>query len=290
MASPIAPFFTDRLHRDLGGADSVHLALWPKARPEEVDVALESRMALAQQMCSMALALRKKENIRVRQPLKRILVPVLTEQQRLEIEAISELVCAEINVKGIEMLEPGSGVISKRLKADFKKLGPRYGKQMKALAAAIGALDNEAIVALEQNGAMDLDLGEITATISLNDVEILTDDIPGWTVLTEGAMTVALDIEVDAELRSEGLARELVNRVQNLRKERGLEVTDRIVLTLDGPEDFQRTVAQNLDYIRAETLADEVRWELALNAQAEGVQVEELEPTLSVSIAVEQSN
>jgi isoleucyl-tRNA synthetase len=290
MASPIAPFFADRLHRDLGGADSVHLALWPKARPEEVDVALESRMALAQQMCSMALALRKKENIRVRQPLRRILVPVLTEQQRLEIEAICELVCAEINVKGIEMLEPGSGVISKRLKADFKKLGPRYGKQMKALAAAIGALDNEAIIALEQDGAMDLDLGEITATISLDDVEILTDDIPGWTVMTEGAMTVALDIEVDPELRSEGLARELVNRVQNLRKERGLEVTDRIVLTLDGPEDFQRTVAQNLDYIRAETLADEVRWELALNTQAEGVQVEELEPTLSVSIAVEQSN
>jgi isoleucyl-tRNA synthetase len=284
MASPIAPFFSDQLYRDLGAEDSVHLALWPEARAEEQDAALESRMGLAQKLCSMSLALRKKESIRVRQPLARILVPVLTDAQRTEVESVADLVCAEINVKRIELLDPKSGVISKRLKADFKKLGPRYGKQMKALAAAIAGLDNDAISALEQSGSLEVELADITATIHLDDVEILTNDIPGWTVLTEGALTVALDIEIDEALRSEGLSRELVNRVQNLRKERGFEVTDRILLSLDGPDDFKASVAQNIDYIRAETLADDVQW-----CTIEGAQVEELEPTLSVSIAVEQS-
>ncbi len=284
MASPIAPFFSDQLYRDLGAEDSVHLALWPEARAEEQDAALESRMGLAQKLCSMSLALRKKESIRVRQPLARILVPVLTDAQRTEVESVADLVCAEINVKRIELLDPKSGVISKRLKADFKKLGPRYGKQMKALAVAIAGLDNDAIAALEQSGSLEVELADITATIHLDDVEILTNDIPGWTVLTEGALTVALDIEIDEALRSEGLSRELVNRVQNLRKERGFEVTDRILLSLDGPDDFKASVAQNIDYIRAETLADDVQW-----CTIEGAQVEELEPTLSVSIAVEQS-
>jgi isoleucyl-tRNA synthetase len=284
MASPIAPFFSDQLYRDLGAEDSVHLALWPEARAEEQDDALESRMGLAQKLCSMSLALRKKESIRVRQPLARILVPVLTDAQRTEVESVADLVCAEINVKRIELLDPKSGVISKRLKADFKKLGPRYGKQMKALAVAIAGLDNDAIVSLEQSGSLEVELADITATIHLDDVEILANDIPGWTVLTEGALTVALDIEIDESLRSEGLSRELVNRVQNLRKERGFEVTDRILLSLDGPDDFKASVAQNIDYIRAETLADDVQW-----CAIEGAQVEELEPTLSVSIAVEQS-
>jgi isoleucyl-tRNA synthetase len=284
MASPIAPFFSDQLYRDLGAEDSVHLALWPEARAEEQDAALESRMGLAQKLCSMSLALRKKESIRVRQPLARILVPVLTDAQRTEVESVADLVCAEINVKRIELLDPKSGVISKRLKADFKKLGPRYGKQMKALAVAIAGLDNDAIVSLEQSGSLEVELADITATIHLDDVEILANDIPGWTVLTEGALTVALDIEIDESLRSEGLSRELVNRVQNLRKERGFEVTDRILLSLDGPDDFKASVAQNIDYIRAETLADDVQW-----CAIEGAQVEELEPTLSVSIAVEQS-
>jgi len=284
MASPIAPFFSDQLYRDLGGSDSVHLALWPTPRPEEQDKALESRMSLAQKMCSMALALRKKESIRVRQPLARILVPVLTESLREEILAVSALVCAEINVKRIEMLDPKSGVISKRLKADFKALGPRYGKQMKSLAAAIAGLDNDEISALEQTGSIEIQLDDIVATIHLDDVEILTNDIPGWTVLTEGPLTVALDIEIDDELRSEGLSRELVNRVQNLRKEQGFEVTDRIVLSLDGPDDFRQSVAQNIDYIRAETLADDVRW-----CVIEGAQLEALEPTLTVSIAVDKS-
>jgi isoleucyl-tRNA synthetase len=243
---------------------------------------LEARMDLAQRLSSLTLSLRKREKIRVRQPLKRILVPVLDAGFGERLQAVSELVKSEVNVKAVEPLAEDSAILTKRLKADFKKLGPRFGKRMKEVAAGIAALGQEEIRALEQTGSVTLPLAEGPVQVMLDDVEVLTEDIPGWLVAGEGGITVALDIEVTPELRSEGLARELVNRIQQRRKDAGLEVTDRIALTLDGPVELQESVASNLDYIRAETLAEQLEWS-PMGAEAER---EELEPQLTVAIAM----
>ena len=282
LMSPIAPFHSDRLWQDLGGSDSVHLADWPKVDEALRDSELEARMELAQRLSSLTLSLRKREKIRVRQPLKRILVPVLDAGFGDRLAAVTELVKSEVNVKSIEPLAEDSDILTKRLKADFKKLGPRYGKRMKEVAAGIAALGQEEIRSLEQAGSLSLDLKEGPVEVMLEDVEVLTEDIPGWLVAGEGGITVALDIEVTPELRSEGLARELVNRIQQRRKDAGLEVTDRIALTLDGPQELQESVASNLDYIRAETLAEQLEWS-PMGTEAER---EELEPLLTVAIAM----
>ena len=282
LMSPIAPFHSDRLWQDLGGSDSVHLADWPKVDEALRDSELEARMELAQRLSSLTLSLRKREKIRVRQPLKRILVPVLDAGFGDRLAAVTELVKSEVNVKSIEPLAEDSDILTKRLKADFKKLGPRYGKRMKEVAAGIAALGQEEIRSLEQAGSLSLDLEEGPVEVMLEDVEVLTEDIPGWLVAGEGGITVALDIEVTPELRSEGLARELVNRIQQRRKDAGLEVTDRIALTLDGPQELQESVASNLDYIRAETLAEQLEWS-PMGTEAER---EELEPLLTVAIAM----
>jgi isoleucyl-tRNA synthetase len=223
-------------------------------------------MKLAQQISSQALSLRKREKIRVRQPLRRILVPVLDETTERRIRAVEGLICGEINVKQVELLkdETDSDVsIVKRVKPDFKALGPRFGKRMKSIAAAVNAMSAEDIVALERDGQFEVlptdDQGP--AVISTSDVEIMTDDIPGWLVSSAAGVTVALDITLDEALRSEGVARELINRVQGVRKDCGLEVTDRIQLTLDVADEIRSAIEVNLDYIRVETLADEVRWE-----------------------------
>ncbi len=282
LMSPIAPFHSDRLWQDLGGVDSVHLADWPLVDQQLRNSELEARMDLAQRLSSLTLSLRKREKIRVRQPLKRILVPVLDAGFGERLQAVSELVKSEVNVKAVEPLAEDSAILTKRLKADFKKLGPRFGKRMKEVAAGIAALGQEEIRALEQTGSVTLPLAEGPVQVMLDDVEVLTEDIPGWLVAGEGGITVALDIEVTPELRSEGLARELVNRIQQRRKDAGLEVTDRIALTLDGPVELQESVASNLDYIRAETLAEQLEWS-PMGAEAER---EELEPQLTVAIAM----
>ena len=282
LMSPIAPFHSDRLWQDLGGSDSVHLADWPKVDEALRDSELEARMELAQRLSSLTLSLRKREKIRVRQPLKRILVPVLDPGFGDRLAAVTELVKSEVNVKSIEPLAEDSEILTKRLKADFKKLGPRYGKRMKEVAAGIAALGQEEIRSLEQAGSLTIELAEGPVEVLLEDVEVLTEDIPGWLVAGEGGITVALDIEVTPELRSEGLARELVNRIQQRRKDAGLEVTDRIALTLDGPQELQESVASNLDYIRAETLAEQLEWS-PMGTEAER---EELEPLLTVAIAM----
>ena len=282
LASPIAPFFMDRLWQDLGGADSVHLADWPNVENGLRDAELEARMDLAQRLSSLTLSLRKREKIRVRQPLGRILVPVLDAEFGIRLESVAELVKSEVNVKAVEPLAEDSDILTKRLKADFKKLGPRYGKRMKAVAATIGRLDQEAIRELEREGRLDLILEDGPVELLVDDVEVQTEDIPGWLVAGEGGLTVALDIEITPELRAEGLARELVNRIQQQRKDAGLEVTDRIALTLDGPQELKDSVASNLDYIRAETLAEQVEWSPAGPEAKE----EELEPQLTVAIAM----
>ena len=282
LMAPIAPFHADRLWQDLGGTESVHLADWPVVDDGLRDAELEARMTLAQRLSSLTLSLRKREKIRVRQPLKRILVPVLDAGFGARLEAVADLVMGEVNVKSVEPLAEDSAILTKRLKADFKKLGPRFGKQMKAVAAGIAAMGQDDIRTLEQQGTFSLALESGAVEVTLDDVEVLTEDIPGWLVAGEGGLTVALDIEITSELRSEGLARELVNRIQQRRKDTGLEVTDRIALTLDGPEELQHSVASNLDYIRAETLAEQLEWA----PMGQEVEREELEPQMTVAIAM----
>jgi len=283
MISPIAPFYADRLYRDLTGADeSVHLASFPGADAACIDTELEARMALAQQISSQVLSLRKRERLRVRQPLRRVLVPVLNEQMASRIETMANLIKGEVNVKAIEVVRDGENTevsIVKRVKPDFKALGPKFGKRMKAVAAAVNALDAEGIVTLEREGrvAVDPDDGQGEALVEVSEVAILTDDIPGWLVSSVGGVTVALDISLDDALKGEGLARELVNRVQNLRKDAGLEVTDRIALTVDAAPEVEAVMKDNLDYIADETLANEVHWKAISGAErielSEGINV-----------------
>ena len=287
MISPIAPFYADRLYRDLTGADeSVHLASFPEADVACIDTELEARMALAQQISSQVLSLRKRERLRVRQPLRRVLVPVLNEQMASRIKTMANLIKGEVNVKAIEVVRDGENTevsIVKRVKPDFKALGPKFGKRMKAVAAAVNALDAEGIVTLEREGrvAVDPDDGQGEALVEVAEVAILTDDIPGWLVSSVGGVTVALDISLDNALKGEGLARELVNRVQNLRKDAGLEVTDRIALTVDAAPEVEAVMKDNLDYIAHETLANEVRW-----GAISGAERIELSEGINVALAV----
>ncbi len=283
MISPIAPFYADRLYRDLTGSDeSVHLASFPEVDAACIDSELEARMALAQQISSQVLSLRKRERLRVRQPLRRVLVPVLNEQMASRIETMASLIKGEVNVKAIEVIRDGENPdvsIVKRVKPDFKALGPKFGKRMKAVAAAVNALDAEGIVVLEREGRVAVDPadGQGEAMVEASEVAIMTDDIPGWLVSSIDGVTVALDISLDDALKGEGLARELVNRVQHMRKDAGLEVTDRIALTVDAAPELEAVMKDNLVYIADETLANEVCWEVIPGADkielSEGINV-----------------
>lgn len=278
MGSPIAPFYLDQLHQDIhnglgktGAAESVHLATFPTSNPANIDQDLEARMALAQQISSQVLSLRKREKLRVRQPLRRILVPALHMEMERRLKAVESLIMSEVNVKALEIVRDGEGsevVIVKRVKPDFKALGPRFGKRMKALASAVSALDSGQIQILETKGEIEIDPndGQGRATVLLTDVEVMTDDIPGWLVSSMAGVTVALDITLDDALLSEGAARELVNRLQNLRKESGLEVTDRIGIELEAEESLVLAIKSNLDYIRTETLAEKILWTSVVDA------------------------
>jgi isoleucyl-tRNA synthetase len=278
----------DRLYCDLAAglpedeerfAPSVHLADFPVVRTEWIDVELERRMALAQQLSSLVLGLRKREKLRVRQPLRRIMVPALTEDFRTRLASIESWVLGEVNVKELQILKDGEGGIVKRIKPDFKALGPKCGKHMKEVAAALQQWGPAEISALEATGTAQVSLpgGGGQVEVLLSEVAILTDDIPGWTVASEGGLTVALDVHIDEELRAEGLTRELVNRVQNLRKDAGLEVTDRIRLEVEAEEGVCRDLERNLTYLRTEVLADEVCWTAGSNAVpvdlGDGIQV-----------------
>ena len=238
LMSPIAPFYADKLYMDLvtaTGRDnvvSVHLAKFPEYKEEMIDKELEVRMQMAQDVTSMVLALRRKVNIKVRQPLQCIMIPVVDEEQRAHIEAVKALIMSEVNVKDIKFVDGAAGVLVKKVKCDFKKMGPKFGKQMKAVAAAVAEMSQDAIAELEKNGSYTLQLNGTDVLVEATDVEIFSEDIPGWLVANEGKLTVALDVTVTEELRREGIARELVNRIQNIRKSSGLEITDKIKITL----------------------------------------------------------
>jgi isoleucyl-tRNA synthetase len=259
LIAPIAPFYADRLYADLTGSDkSVHLSLFPKANEADITPALEKQMQLAQTLTSMVLALRRKVNIKVRQPLSTIMVPVLDDQQRDMLNAVRQLVLNEVNVKEIRIVGNDEGILVKRVKPDFKKLGPKHGKQMKAVAAAITALDNASIAKFEKEGTINVDVnGQMTA-IDLADVEIISEDIPGWLVANEGSVTVALDVTITPELQQEGLARDIINRIQNIRKNRDYEITDRINITFAKSAETSETIANFGEYIGAQVLANSV--------------------------------
>ena len=277
LMSPIAPFYADKLYMDLVTATrrdnvvSVHLAKFPEYKEEMIDKELEVRMQMAQDVTSMVLALRRKVNIKVRQPLQCIMIPVVDEEQRAHIEAVKALIMSEVNVKDIKFVDGAAGVLVKKVKCDFKKMGPKFGKQMKAVAAAVAEMSQDAIAELEKNGSYTLQLNGTDVLVEATDVEIFSEDIPGWLVANEGKLTVALDVTVTEELRREGIARELVNRIQNIRKSSGLEITDKIKITLSKNQQTDDAVNEYKDYICNQvlgtslTLTDEVENGTELN-------------------------
>lgn len=260
LMAPFAPFYADRLYNDLtalgGEYNSVHLALFPTADEAAIDPALERRMALAQIITSNVLALRRKVNIKVRQPLAVLMIPAVDREQMDAIEAIKDLVAAEVNVKELRITPPGRSELVKRIKADFKKLGPRFGKIMKDLSKAINTMSQEDIARLENEGSFTFSNLQGEPVITLDDVEIIPEDVPGWIVANEGNVTVALDITLTPELKAEGMARELVNRIQNLRKAMGLEITDRINVILSRTPETEQALTSFRNYIATQVLAD----------------------------------
>ncbi|MGY0391426.1 isoleucine--tRNA ligase [Bizionia sp. KMM 8389] len=262
LGAPIAPFFMDRLYMDLNAVtnkesfDSVHLSQFPVFDARFVDKSLERKMEAAQTISSLVLSLRAKEKIKVRQPLQKIMIPVENEQQKEEILAVADLIKHEVNIKQVEILEDASEILVKQIKPNFKALGPRFGKDMKLVANAIQKFDASQIKNIEQNGKIDIDINGKSIILERADVEITSQDIEGWLVANEGALTVALDVTISKELRFEGIARELVNRIQNLRKDSGFEVTDKINVNIQKHDDILEAVEANLAYIKEETLTE----------------------------------
>lgn len=286
LIAPFAPFFADRLYADLTAVDgnekSVHLALLPEADRSAIDTDLENRMHLSQQITSMVLSLRRKANIKVRQPLQRIMIPAFDAAQQKAIETMKDLILTEVNVKELEMVSADSGVLVKRVKPDFKKLGPKFGKTMKQVAAAIQSMSQSDILAMERDGSITLDVAGAPAVIDLTDVEVISEDIPGWLVANEGNLTVALDITVTPALRQEGIAREIVNRVQNIRKSRNYDITDTIALTFAPSEQTDDAIAAFGDYIARQVLASSLK--VAPVAESETVETLDLD---DMNIAVD---
>ena len=264
LLAPFAPFYADQLYLDLtratnrGHLQSVHLADFPVADDKCIDRELEERMEMAQKITSMVLALRRKVNIKVRQPLLQIMIPAVDQRQRTHIEAVKDLIMSEVNVKELNFVEDGQGMLVKKVKCNFRTMGKKFGKLMKGIAAQMETLEQEAIADLERNGNINLMVEGNEVTVEAADVEIISEDIPGWLVSNEGNLTVALEVELTDELVKEGMAREIINRVQNLRKESGLEITDRIKVTLAPNAQTDAAVAAFGDYIKSQVLADDL--------------------------------
>ncbi len=277
LMAPIAPFFCDQLFRNLNGltkrfdATSIHHIDFPKADLSKMDAALETRMQLAQDICSLVLSIRKKVNIKVRQPLQKILIPVLDPAMKLAIEQMEELILAEVNVKEINYITETEGVISKKLKPNFKLLGAKLGTKMKQASAVIAALSQNEISELERNGTLTIQVEESSITLLINEVDIIAEDIPGWSVAVKGNLTVALDISLSEALLKEGNARELVNRVQNIRKEANFELTDKILLQIVDNPNLKESINEFSEYICREILATQIDWVSSLE---EGVDIE----------------
>lgn len=277
LSAPVAPFFMDRLYRDLSSvcrpnaAESVHLAEFPKADTSLIDSFLEQKMELAQRMSSLVLSLRQKEKIKVRQPLQKIMVPYHSEEEKQAILAVENLVKAEVNIKELQLITDEDGIIVKQIKPNFKTLGPKHGKHMKQIAAAVAGFNAEEIAMMEQEGHRLIELPDTTIDLTIDDVLISSQDIEGCLVASEGSITVALDIHITPELKSEGIAREMVNRIQNLRKDSGFEVTDKIIVTILNDGIVEKAININLDYIKTETLSEEIH---CVDDLSEGVEIE----------------
>jgi isoleucyl-tRNA synthetase len=290
LMAPIAPFYADLLYTDLNQAtgrepgQSVHLVRFPVYDQKLIDKDLEEKMDIAQKASSMILALRRKEKLKVRQPLAKIMVPVLYPHFREQFDAVKEIILAEVNVKELEFLADTTGMIRKKIKPNFKTLGPKYGKLMKSISKEIAGFDQQKIAELENTDRMEIKVDDQKILITTEDVEILTEDIPGWTVATEGQMTIALDINVTEELKQEGIAREFINKIQNLRKESGFEVTDRISLKIEKHSNINEAVLNHKDYICAQTLAVELQ--LVDDLQNEPAKEVEIDKDVSVRIVV----
>ena len=281
LASPISPFYTDKLFRDLNlatgrnNAVSVHLTRFPEYKEELINSDLEERMEIAQTVSSMVLGLRRKVNIKVRQPLNKMMVPIMDKSFETKFEAVKALILSEVNVKEVEYIYDTGGILVKKVKPDFKILGPKYGKLMKEIAAAVGEMDQEEIMAFERDGKIELSLSKETIELSIEDAEIISEDIPGWLVANEGKITIALDISLTEELRFEGIAREFVNRIQNLRKESGFDVTDKINIQIQKHDAINTAIEQHKKYISSQTLAQEIELVDTLNQDSREIEIDE---------------
>jgi isoleucyl-tRNA synthetase len=260
--APIAPFYADRLFCDLNQATgrnsevSVHLTLFPTYNQDLIQPELEARMDIAQRITSLVLALRKKEGLKVRQPLSHVMIPSIDATTDAYIQSIKDIVMSEVNVKDIKLVDGSNGILVKRIKPDFKKLGPKCGKNMKQVAAALQGLEQDAIAQFEKEGQYTFTTPDGQAiVVSTEDVSIFSEDIPGWSVANDGNITIALDITLTDELINEGIARELINRVQNLRKSTGLEITDRINVSVSAPDNINAAISQHKAYIASQVLA-----------------------------------
>ncbi len=290
LMAPFAPYYSEQLFRDLNNVsgrmnyESVHLSFYPEYQADWVNKPLEEKMGLAQDITTQALSLRKKENVRVRQPLNRIIVATADENLLKQIREVEDLVKSEVNVKDIDYMEDSSDIVLKSVKPNFKKLGPKYGKQMKAIQKVVESLDQDAINKLEQEGKLRIEVDGETIDLGAEDVEVLTEDIPGWQVATTGKVTIALDVTITEGLKNEGLARELVNRIQNLRKDKGLEVTDHIHVAVGADQTLAQAINAYHDYIAHETLARELAVKNHLQ-NGELVQIKDIETKLTIDKA-----
>ncbi|MBT4775672.1 MAG: isoleucine--tRNA ligase, partial [Crocinitomicaceae bacterium] len=289
IMSPIAPFYADQLFLDLNAhrsIESVHLEVFPEVDKNAIDSDLEQRMDIAQSVSSLVLSLRKKEKLKVRQPLQKIMVPITNAVFQRQVEEIKELVLSEVNVKELELISEASEVLVKKIKPNFKTIGPKYGKHMKALASLIKEFDQGTISLIEKTARWECEISGEEVILELSDFEIETADISGWLVATENGITVALDVTLNDQLIEEGIAREFVNRIQNIRKDSGLEVTDRIKLSISSHDKIDRAINNNLNYICSETLAES----LQIVTQVDGGTLVEIEDGVSASISIEKLN
>jgi isoleucyl-tRNA synthetase len=289
LMSPISPFFSEQIFKDLHAVrtnsieSSVHLSSFPKYRETEVDKDLEERMQIAQHISSMVLSLRKKENIKVRQPLNKILIPLDSPKFKEQVEKVKDLILSETNVKNIEFIEDTKGVIVKRIKPDFKKLGPKYGKMMKQIAGLLANMEQEQILKLEQNGSISFKINDEEIVVDRQDVEVFSEDIPGWLVSNMGALTVALDISITDKLKYEGISRELINRIQNLRKSKGFEVTDHIHVILEKESEIEETINQFKSYICSETLADRLELTNGIDENVDVIEIDNIKLGINIT-------
>ena len=262
LMAPISPFFSDAIFHNLNQVsarftvESIHHTDFPLSDPSAIEVSLEERMQLAQDVCSLVLSLRKKVNIKVRQPLQKVLIPVLNPEMKTQLQLIEDLIIAEVNVKELIYITETEGIIKKKIKPNFKMLGNKLGAKMKAASALIGEFSQQQIAMLEKQGSLEIMIDATAYQIELNEVEIAAEDIPGWSVASKGSLTVALDILISEELKQEGEAREFVNRIQNIRKENGFDLTDRIFVKLLDANGIKQSIIKYNDYICREILAD----------------------------------